>query len=103
MDDYPSDYVAHNLPLILLSGLAGEDEQPTPPPEYPGLPQDAIQIFSDFPLLTDATAAAVLRGLLSHDASHQPWTGRGDKGKTPAARFRVRRVGRVGQHPFDPF
>jgi hypothetical protein len=102
MEDYPSDYVAHNLPLILLSGLAGDDGQDQQqstalqPENYPGLPQDAVQIFSDFPVLTDSTATAVLQALLAHDASHTTWSGKGDKGKSPTARFRVRRVGRVG-------
>lgn len=107
MDDYPADYVAHNLPLILLSGLGPEPaKQDAPSSEsaagnYPLLQGNAIQIFSDFPLLTDSTATAVLDDLLSQDATDTLWNGQRDKEKTSGTRFRIKRAGRVGQHAFS--
>ncbi|KAL1956987.1 hypothetical protein VTO42DRAFT_6476 [Malbranchea cinnamomea] len=104
MDDYPSDYVDHNLPLILLSGLGPDPEKQESPSsdpaaaQYPLFQENAIQIFSDFPLLTDPTARAVLDELLAHDASNTPWTGKG-KEKAAGTRFRIKRVGRTYNLP----
>ena len=108
MDDYPSDYVAHNLPLILLSGLGPEPEKQTDntsesqsgPEPYPLLKENAIQIFSDFPLLTDSTATIVLNALLSQDASDTIWSSEKEKERSSGTRLRIKRVGRVGQHAF---
>lgn len=109
MDDYPPDYVAHNLPLILLSGLGPEPEeqadasvetQPGQEP-YPLLKENAIQIFSDFPVLTDSTATAVLNALLSQDASDTAWNSVKENARSSGTRLRIKRVGRVGQHAFQ--
>lgn len=99
MDALPPDYVDHNLPLILLSGLGSDPEAnsqdgitPDDGVEYPQLREGGVEIFSDFPLLTDSTAERVLNALLSQDATHRPWNARaGDVG------YKIKRVGRVGQ------
>ncbi|KAG5293500.1 hypothetical protein I7I50_03927 [Histoplasma capsulatum G186AR] len=97
MDAYPPDYVDHNLPLILLSGLGSDPEAnsqdgitPDDGVEYPHLREGGVEIFSDFPLLTDSTAERVLNALLSQDATHRPWNARaGDVG------YKIKRVGRT--------
>ncbi|ODH49704.1 hypothetical protein GX48_04229 [Paracoccidioides brasiliensis] len=104
MDAYPPDYVDHNLPLILLSGL-GSDPNPESDPqgsnsphagaEYPLLRDDGIEIFSDFPLLTDSTAERVLNVLLSQDAAGRPWNSKSEGLGAGAVRFRIKRVGRT--------
>lgn len=108
MDDYPHDYVAHNLPLIFLSGLGPEPETQDCPPlnaqpdlePYPLLKENAIQIFSDFPLLTDSAATTILDALLSQDASGTLWNSENEKEMPSGTRLRIKRVGRVGQHAF---
>ncbi|EDN04108.1 conserved hypothetical protein [Histoplasma mississippiense (nom. inval.)] len=97
MDALPPDYVDHNLPLILLSGLGSDPEAnsqdgitPDDGVEYPQLREGGVEIFSDFPLLTDSTAERVLNALLSQDATHRPWNARaGDVG------YKIKRVGRT--------
>lgn len=113
MDDYPPEYVDHNLPLVLLSGLGPDpDEQDDlgpsssspPQDQYPLLQQNPVRIFSDFPLLTDPTAIAVRDALLRQDASETPWNARGgDKAAPARGAFAVKRVGRVGQRPSGCF
>ncbi|EEP80901.1 predicted protein [Uncinocarpus reesii 1704] len=99
MDAYPPDYVDHNLPLVLLSGLEpnGQSLQDSLPSEgaYPGLEEHGFQIFSDFPPLVDATAEGLLAELLAEDASHAPWNVRTHGGKAGGVGFKVQRAGRT--------
>ncbi|EER28158.1 hypothetical protein D8B26_006830 [Coccidioides posadasii str. Silveira] len=99
MDAYPLDYVGHNLPLVLLSGIepAGQESLHLPSSDvtYPQLNENGIQIFSDFPPLTDATAKRLLVDLLAEDASKSPWNARAYGGKAGGIGFRVKRVGRT--------
>jgi hypothetical protein len=100
MDAYPEDYVAHNLPLVLLSGLgpdtglSAEDD----PLGKPSSNDEGIKIFSDFPVLTDSTAEELSKVLLDEDGSGAPWNSRHNAGRTGGVGFRVKKVGRVGQH-----
>lgn len=102
MDAYPPDYVDHNLPLILLSGLGSDSESDSQnssaleDAKYP-LSSHGHQIFSDFPLVTDPPAEKLLNALLSEDASRTPWNSRYEGATTGSIGFRVKRVGRVGQ------
>jgi hypothetical protein len=104
MDAYPSDYIVHNLPLILLSGLGSDPEAlgPSKPDDlqYPRLRENGVQIFSDIPALTGSAADQLLDALLNEDASEAPWNSRSDGGGAGGIGFRVKRVGRVGRHPF---
>ncbi|PGH31314.1 hypothetical protein GX50_05909 [[Emmonsia] crescens] len=102
MEAYPPDYIDHNLPLILLSGL-GSDPQPDAQDkvipdggtEYPPLRDGGVEIFSDFPLLTDSTAERVLNALLSEDATGRPWNSKSDGARAGAVGYKVKRVGRT--------
>lgn len=103
MDAYPEDYVAHNLPLILLSGLGSDTEDSSEDFHGPSAFGGAgIRIFSDFPNLTDGTAEELLQLLLDEDGSTAPWNARHNAGSTGGIGFRVKKVGRVGQH-FHPY
>lgn len=97
MDAYPEDYVAHNLPLVVLSGL-GTDTDSSPDDEQgkPSSEGGGVRIYSDFPNLTDSTAEELLRLLLEEDASGAPWNARHNAGKTAGIGFRVKKAGRVG-------
>ncbi|KAJ5549782.1 hypothetical protein N7535_002276 [Penicillium sp. DV-2018c] len=71
MDAYPEDYVNHNLPLVLLSGLeedAKDDLERSS--DYPLLSEKGTHIFSDFPPLRGAVAED-LRSLLLEEGSPQ--------------------------------
>ena len=98
MDAYPEDYVAHNLPLILLSGLGSEPESSVEfeSSKYPLLQENGIQIFSDFPFLTSSVADELKKVLLDGDASTAPWNSTNIGGGQGGIGFRIRQAGRVG-------
>ncbi|KAE8145906.1 Gryzun, putative trafficking through golgi-domain-containing protein [Aspergillus avenaceus] len=75
MDAYPEDYVVHNLPFILLSGLepTSEDDFEPKRTDYPLFYERGVKIYSDFPPLSGATAEELRKILLEEDASRLPW------------------------------
>ncbi len=100
MDAYPPDYVSHNLPLVVLSGLgsAGSRSQhASQRASYPLLHEKGYRITSDIPPVTGPSAEQLLRTFLDADASKGPWNGRYEKGRMGTIGFRVKDVGRVGQ------
>ncbi|KAK2781052.1 hypothetical protein FQN52_001943 [Onygenales sp. PD_12] len=95
MDAYPAGYIDHNLPLLLLAGLGAGPKQDSDPVDYPRLHDNGIEIFSDFPLLTDPTAEKVLNALLAEDAAGSPWNGKSDGARAGVVGYRIKRVGRT--------
>lgn len=98
-EGYPNDYVAHNLPLVVLSGLC-----PTPPltdatqfpPAYGG---PGTEIDSELPLVVDKRAALLLEEFRSCEKSDEQWNSKPIQGKSTLMGFKFRAVGRVGQAP----
>lgn len=101
MDGYPEDYVTHNLPFVLLSGLdAGADDGAQPSGvQHPLLHEKGTKIYSDFPSLSGPVAEELRRIFLEEDASEAPWNSRNDFERSGRIGFRLKSVGRVGQHP----
>ncbi|KAJ5112175.1 hypothetical protein N7532_000220 [Penicillium argentinense] len=105
MDAYPVDYVNHNLPLVLLSGLeAGPEEwtENTGSETYPLLAERGPHIFSDFPPLSGALAEELRRVLLKEDASHMPWRARQSSTGSPNAPhvgYKIKSTGRSYKLP----
>ncbi|KAK2855732.1 hypothetical protein FQN49_004893, partial [Arthroderma sp. PD_2] len=98
MDAFPASYVDHNLPLVLLSGLspASSPDQHSPDPELSaGSPDGGVRIFSDFPLITGATADGLLDALLAEDASKWPWNSRYFSHRSNGVGYRIRRADRT--------
>lgn len=99
MDAYPEDYVNHNLPLILLSGLEADTENDTETSSsYPLLLEKGTHIFSDFPPLSGAVAEELRSLLLEEDSSQMPWKSRVTvTGNTTIANigYRIKSSGRV--------
>ena len=95
MDAYPEDYVVHNLPFILLSGLdAGSDGDQHS--DYPLLYKGDATIDSDFPPLTGPTAEQLRQAFLEEDASRAPWERRNEKrASSSGAGYKIKSVGRV--------
>lgn len=99
MDAYPQDYVNHNLPLVLLSGLEADAEDDSRSVvNYPLLAEKGSKIFSDFPPLSGAVAEELRRVLLEEDGSQMPWragtTSNGNSLSTHIT-YRIRSSGRV--------
>ena len=101
MEAYPESYVAHNYPLVLLSGIGPDPVSATDIGEQSRtlLREGGFRIASDLPLLTDILATELLRTLLAADASTRPWHARSQAGVNGEPKLRIRRVGRVGQDP----
>lgn len=97
MDAYPREYVQHNLPFIVLSGLGTGQELNSPPPVHHVLPGRAITtISSEIPPVTSKYAEPLLQDFLGADATNAPWNSRATSRKEVAHGFRIRAVGRVG-------
>jgi hypothetical protein len=103
MDAYPEDYLARNLPFVLISGLEPTAEHDSETDEvaevaYPLLPEKGVQIYSDFPPLTGAIAEELRRALLEEDASKAPWDTNEEMHTTASGvEYRIRSIGRVSR------
>ncbi len=85
MAGYPPPYVAPNVHLLVISGLAAQ------PREVARL-KDGILITSEIPLVQSEDAATLLRHFKDIDASNLSWNAQEYSGRN---RFRVKIVGRV--------
>jgi len=98
-EGYPPDYVSHNLPLIVLSGLCPtppEDDTTRFPAAYEG---PGTRVDSELPLVADKRAEVVLQEFRSCEKSDEQWNSKPIQGKSTLMGFKVRAVGRVGQAP----
>ena len=97
MDEFPDDYVAHNLPLLLLSGL-GPDPSNLPITSQRSkslLQEGGFRLKSVLEPVTDSGADVLLQAFLDHDASKRKWNGASVTNSRHS--YHIRRVGRVGQ------
>lgn len=102
MDDYPPEYIQHNLPFIVLSGLGTTAEPDAPAPVQNVIRGRAVTtITSEIPPVTGDRATQLLQHFLSADGTNAPWNGRAPSRKGVSQSFRIRAVGRVGQAPAD--
>jgi len=98
MDCFPEDYYLHNLPLLLLSGLAAENQNDIEPSlkAHNLLQAGGFRIKIDAPLVQGNTAHLLQEAFGEQDASSLPW-----HSQSLAARngrvFKITSVGRVGQ------
>jgi hypothetical protein len=100
MDAYPPEYVLHNLPFIVLSGLGTAPELEPRHSFQDRLPGRATSTVSaETPQLTGDRAQQLLQEFLSHDSTRTPWEAHGLDRRDTLAKFRMRAVGRVGQAP----
>jgi hypothetical protein len=86
MDGYAPAYVAHNIPLLVISGLG------SPPNHSIRLDNGGARISSEIPPVESEDARALLRHFQESDANDLAWNGREHNGRN---KFRVKIVGRV--------
>jgi hypothetical protein len=86
MDGYAPAYVAHNVPLLVVSGLG------SPPKDDTKLQVGGARIISEIPSVESDDAQTLLRHFEDSDASNLAWNGREHNGRN---NFRVKVVGRV--------
>ena len=85
MDGYAPAYVAHNIPLLVVSGLG-------PGREDDVQHKEGTRISSEIPTVESDDALALLRIFKDGDASDLAWNAREHSGRN---KFRVKTVGRV--------
>ncbi|EZF34663.1 hypothetical protein H101_01794 [Trichophyton interdigitale H6] len=99
MDAFPPSYVDHNLPLVLISGLAaaGEAGEEAGEAIVSGVDgaDGGVCVFSDFPPVSGAVADGLLAALLAEDASFWPWSSRYFSHKANGVGLRIQRASRT--------
>lgn len=96
MEAYPPEYVAHNLPLIVLSGLTVAQEYDDRD-ELRDIFGTAAVINSDLPLVTSESGQQLLQDFMSADGSAQAWSADAGRGKASLMGFKFKVTGRVSQ------
>ena len=99
MDAFPSDYVVHNLPLLLLSGLESEPSKEHDVVDHSKflLREGGFRIKTDIPPVTGTVVETLREALLGSDASAANWNGRAISAKEYGGGYKIRSVGRVRQ------
>lgn len=99
MDDYPSEYVEHNLPLVLLSGLGVAQDQSSrglPIPRHASGSKITIQA----PECRGERPSQLLQHLLAWDGTEQPWNAASQPPPGGTLKYKLKAIGRVGTSPF---
>lgn len=98
MEAFPEDYIAHNLPLILLSGIGHDGQAPSGSSERSRnlLQEGGFRIRTDLPPLADSASEHLLQTFLSFDSTNHISKSKDVPVKDDAGAFRIKRVGRVG-------
>ena len=100
MDAFGDDYVVHNLPLLLLSGLEGRQHarsdvsQPGASPLYEG----GFRVKTDLPPLDSPDAVRLRETFLAQDGTQGAWKAQ-SASSTQTKGFKIKSIGRVGQVP----
>ncbi|ESZ91081.1 hypothetical protein SBOR_8544 [Sclerotinia borealis F-4128] len=86
MDGYARAYIAHNLPLLVVSGLGAD-----PSPTNARLKEGGVIITSDIAPLESEDAKYILKYFKDNDAENLPWNGHEYSEKN---KFKVKVIGR---------
>ena len=96
MDDYPETYVAHNYPLIVLSGLGNHSSETGQEPTHRLPHGDGAAVQSDLPLVTGERADELLHHLFLVSDTKRPRSGKAEQNGASLSAFQLEAVGRVG-------
>jgi hypothetical protein len=98
MDRFPQDYVLHNLPLLVLSGLNTRSPNEPDPLGKPNgfLHEGGFRIKTDAPAVSGPLAEQLLLSFEDQDASNIPWHSQSFASRNGRV-FKIATVGRVGQ------
>lgn len=99
MNAYPDDYIVHNLPLVILTGLEPNNSPETPFGEksYEFLGDGGFRIRAELPALRHALTTDLRAALLAHDQSKAAWRPNSADKTQQTQAFKIRSVGRVGR------
>jgi hypothetical protein len=100
MNAFPDDYVVHNWPLLLLSGLEtlSPSEQDAVGRTHSFLQEGGFRVKTDIPAVQGPLAGRLLESFRSQDASRTPWHSQALAARSGRG-FKILSVGRVGQSP----
>jgi len=94
MEAYPEAYIAHNLPLLVLSGLPQSDDSSQS--SAAATPSGSGLIFnSDLPPLSGHRAHQILESFLKADGASLPWSEHALAPRQGLIGFNVATSGRV--------
>lgn len=104
MDAYPRDYLAHNFPFIVLSGLTDSSTEQV---DVSGLQDDEAQITAALPSLVSDTADQLRNCFLQEAGTEDVGKRRSATAEAGRIPFKVAVLGRVGaidfSHSFEAF
>lgn len=101
MEAFGDEYLVHNLPLLLLSGIEhGQHSQRDASSRTKPLlhHEGGFRVRTDLPPLSTDHAADLLEAFLTQDGSQLPWKAQ-QPTTTQAKWFRMSCTGRVGRNP----
>jgi hypothetical protein len=98
MEAFGTDYVSHNLPLLILSGLGtrNRSQSDVPTPQRTLLHEGGFRLKVDLPPIENSLAEALRDAFLAHDGSDALWRSQSPS-SSQAKLFKIQTVGRVGQ------
>lgn len=98
MEAFPEDYIAHNLPLILLSGIGHSEQAASESTERSRnlLQEGGFRIRTDVPSVTDPASENLLKTFFSFDSTIHGFNSKDVSARDSPGAFRIKRVGRVG-------
>ncbi|KAF1982934.1 hypothetical protein K402DRAFT_466392 [Aulographum hederae CBS 113979] len=94
MEAYPDEYVDHNLPLIVLSGLEHVPGEEPSVSNRQLLEHHGPKISSELPLVQGERAQQLLGEFFAADGSQTPWNNKPNRIKGGLLGFKFRAVGR---------
>ena len=96
-EGYPDDYVTHNVPLVVLSGLpTNTDETLDLPPSYR---DGALKIHGELPPVTGQSAEDLVRAFQAYERKPDQWDAKPVVEGSNVMGFRFRVTGRVSMSP----
>ena len=96
MEDYPADYVTHNLPLLALSGL-GNGSHVASQPDQLLREGRGLKLSSDIPPLAESKATKLREVFLTADGSDLAWNPNGFPDQSELGAYKIICIERVGQ------
>lgn len=95
MEVYPSPYIEHNLPLVLLSGL-GEQQDETRTKVSSARQESGTKVTSSSPECHGDRAGALLQQFFRLDGSDLAWNSQALLAPPDSLKYSMKAIGRVG-------
>lgn len=101
MEAYPPEYVEHNLPLVVLSGLGEQQNDAANRSDLPRQ-ESGTKLQTNLPECEGEQANQLLRQFLEFDGTNQPWNASALPGPSGVLKYRIKTIGRVGMAMASP-